>query len=95
MKAAVFDMDGTIVDNMKFHTQAWIELARRVGRDDVAPSVFERDFAGKKNEEILPWVLRREPTPEEMARLVLEKEERYRELYRPRLEVRDSTGPVR
>ena len=25
-KALVFDMDGTLVDNMSYHKQSWIEL---------------------------------------------------------------------
>ena len=25
-KALIFDMDGTLVDNMEYHKQSWIEL---------------------------------------------------------------------
>ena len=31
-QAFVFDMDGTIVDNMAFHTDSWITFFERRGR---------------------------------------------------------------
>lgn len=83
-RAAVFDMDGTLVDNMRFHTRAWVALAKRLGRE-VAPRVFEHEHAGKKNDEILPWLLGRELGREELDALAHEKESAYRELYRPEL----------
>jgi HAD superfamily hydrolase (TIGR01509 family) len=80
--AAVFDMDGTLVDNMRFHGEAWERLARRLGsaatRED-----FERRWAGKKSGEILPMLLGR-PLPDgEAARLAAEKEADYRAAYGP------------
>ncbi len=30
--AAVFDLDGTLVDNMRFHAKAWLEVSDRLGR---------------------------------------------------------------
>ena len=29
--AAVFDLDGTLVDNMTYHGDSWVALARRLG----------------------------------------------------------------
>jgi len=84
-RAAVFDMDGTLVDNMRFHTRAWVALAERLGIA-VEPSVFEHEFAGKKNDEILPALLGHELPRETLDVLAEEKESTYRALYRPRLE---------
>jgi beta-phosphoglucomutase family hydrolase len=82
--AAIFDMDGTLVDNMRYHSEAWVALSRRLGLDATAER-FEREFAGKKNEEILPILLGRPVPPEELAQLAEEKETHYRKLYAPHL----------
>jgi beta-phosphoglucomutase family hydrolase len=80
--AAVFDMDGTLVDNMRFHAEAWVAISRRLGVEASAER-FEREFAGKKNEEIFPLLLGRRVPPEELERLAEEKESHYRALYGP------------
>ena len=83
-RAAIFDLDGTLVDNMSFHARAWVELSRRLGRE-VEQGFFERETAGKKNVEILTMLLERPAEPEELARLGEEKETLYRALYLPHL----------
>jgi beta-phosphoglucomutase len=83
-RAAVFDLDGTLVDNMRFHVEAWVAMSRRLGVELTAERV-EREFAGKRNEEIFPTLLGRAVPAEELARLAEEKEAHYRELYAPHL----------
>ncbi|MGI5863287.1 MAG: HAD family hydrolase [Myxococcales bacterium] len=83
-RAAIFDLDGTLVDNMRFHAIAWVELSRGLGLD-VPREFFERETAGKKNVEILALLLKREIDAEELAQLSERKESLYRELYRPHL----------
>jgi beta-phosphoglucomutase family hydrolase len=82
VRAAVFDMDGTLVDNMPFHAQAWIEIAARLGVT-LTRERFERELAGRKNDETFALLLGRPVPPEEAERLAHVKETRYRELYRP------------
>ena len=84
LRAAVFDMDGTLVDNMAWHARAWVETCRRLGLE-IPSERFEREFAGKKNEEIFPLLLGRALEPEELTRLADEKESLYRSLYAPHL----------
>jgi beta-phosphoglucomutase len=84
LHAAIFDMDGTLVDNMRYHSEAWVALSQRLGINATAER-FEREFAGKKNEEILPILLGRHVPPEELAQLAEEKETHYRKLYAPHL----------
>jgi HAD superfamily hydrolase (TIGR01509 family) len=80
--AAVFDMDGTLTDNMRFHGEAWERLARRLGSPTTRDR-FEREWAGKKASEILPLLLGR-PVPDiEVTRLSEEKEADYRAAYGP------------
>ena len=82
VRAVLFDLDGTLVDNMPFHIDAWIETARALGRTITAAEVM-RDFAGRRNEEILPALLGRAMAPAEVATLADAKEARYRELFAP------------
>jgi HAD superfamily hydrolase (TIGR01509 family) len=80
-RATVFDLDGTLVDNMRFHGDAWLAVAARIGaratRED-----FEVRWAGRKSEEIFTILLGRRPAPDEAARLEEEKEQLYRAAYR-------------
>lgn len=48
LRAVVFDMDGTLVDNMRFHNEAWVSLSRKLGLSLTAAD-FQSRFAGKKN----------------------------------------------
>ena len=68
LSAAIFDLDGTLVDNMRFHVQAWVAMSRSLGIETPAER-FEREFNGWRNEEIFPALLGRPVPPEELARL--------------------------
>lgn len=81
-RALIFDMDGTIVDNMDFHTQAWIAFFARRGRT-IEPEAFFRDTAGRQGKEILRHYLGEHLGDDEIATLNHEKEVLYRELYAP------------
>lgn len=80
-KAFIFDMDGTLVDNMHHHTDAW-----RVLLEENGVPFDERKFlvetAGKTNKEILPTVFG-DVSDEKIAEFALRKEDLYRERYLP------------
>jgi beta-phosphoglucomutase family hydrolase len=86
LRAVLFDLDGTLVDNMGAHVDAWIEMGRRFGRE-LTRDYIQREFSGRKNEELFPMVLGRPLGPDELSRLEEEKEARYRELYAPRMQL--------
>ena len=98
-QAVLFDMDGTLVDNMDFHARALLEMARRHFGVVLEADQANRDFSGMKNAEIFEILARRPITAEEAAAWEAEKEELYRELYRPHLEpvsgVRDLLARLR
>jgi beta-phosphoglucomutase family hydrolase len=84
LRAVLFDLDGTLVDNMSAHIEAWIEMGRRFGRELTAEHIL-REFSGRKNEELFPKVAGRPLDGAELERLAEQKEARYRELYAPSL----------
>lgn len=81
-QAFVFDMDGTIVDNMAFHTRSWISFFERRGQLLDAEEFF-RATAGRQGGEIMRAYLGEHLSDDEVALLNHEKESVYRELYAP------------
>jgi beta-phosphoglucomutase len=75
-KAALWDMDGTMVDTAELHFQAWETVCREHGRD------FTRaDFAatfGRRNPEIIHTLFGERFNDEQSAALADRKEEVYR-----------------
>ncbi|GGZ09910.1 HAD family hydrolase [Pseudoduganella plicata] len=84
-RAFIFDMDGTIVDNMAFHTKSWLAFFERRGQA-IDGDEFFRATAGRQGHEIMRTYLGEHLTKEDTALLDAEKEELYRELYAPHLE---------
>ncbi|MFA9218741.1 MAG: HAD family hydrolase [Sphingomonadaceae bacterium] len=83
-RAFIFDMDGTIVDNMAYHTQSWLAFFARRGHTVDADEFF-RATAGRQGHEIMSHYLGQHLSKEESAQLDFEKESLYRELYAPHL----------
>ena len=81
-RAFIFDMDGTIVDNMGYHTQSWIRFFEQRGMAIDADEFF-RTTAGRQGKEIIRSRLGEDLDDAEVKRLNLEKEAVYRELYGP------------
>ena len=83
-RAVIFDIDGTIVDNMHLHAEAFAVFAGRHG----LPPLTQEDRAridGRRNSEIFPILFNREVPREEWLAYEHEKETLYRELSRGRL----------
>ncbi|KFI07790.1 HAD family phosphatase [Massilia sp. BSC265] len=87
-RAFLFDMDGTIVDNMAFHTSSWVTFFERRGQAIDADEFF-RATAGRQGGEIIRTYLGEGLGDEEVAALNHEKESVYRELYAPHLKAVD------
>ena len=80
-RAFIFDMDGTLVDNMRFHAAAWQTM---LAENDL--TVDTHDFlvktAGKTNREIIPNFFK-DADEARLLELGLRKESIYRELFLP------------
>jgi beta-phosphoglucomutase family hydrolase len=83
-QAFIFDMDGTIVDNMAWHTRVWLDILAGEGVP-ITPEEFHRQTAGKTNAVLLRQVLG-DLSDEQVVALAARKEEKYRELFRPHLQ---------
>jgi HAD superfamily hydrolase (TIGR01509 family) len=83
-RGVVFDLDGTMVDNMSFHVEAFAIFARRHGLPPLDMAQRAR-FDGKRNREIFPDLFGRPLSDEEQSRFADEKESLYRELSQGRL----------
>jgi beta-phosphoglucomutase family hydrolase len=82
--AFIFDMDGTIVDNMRIHNQTWqIVMADEGVQIDIDD--FNRQTTGKKTPEILRLYLGEKATEVEIQRISEKKENIYRQVFRPYL----------
>ena len=84
-RAVIFDIDGTIVDNMALHAEAFAEFAQRHGLPPLTPEDRAR-LDGRRNSEIFPILFAREVPRDEWQAYEAEKEGLYRELSRGRLQ---------
>jgi len=64
--AVLWDMDGTLVDTAELHFAAWRECCNQQGRD-FTEADFQATF-GRRNPEILRFLLGDHLTDEEVAR---------------------------
>lgn len=80
-RAFIFDMDGRLVDNMRFHDEALQKMLLENGIETDVRS-FLVNIAGKTNREIIPGFFPA-ATEERLLELGLRKESLYRELFLP------------
>lgn len=80
-RAFIFDMDGTLVDNMRVHTEAWRKLLEENGLEADLHN-FLVATAGRTNREILPEIFGN-ISEERITELALRKESLYREAFLP------------
>jgi beta-phosphoglucomutase len=83
-RGVVFDLDGTLVDNMPIHTEAFFAFIERHGLARLTDKDRGR-FEGRRNRDIFPEVFGRPLSEEEQAAFSGEKEALYRELSRGHL----------
>lgn len=79
--AVVFDLDGTLADNMTWHAQAFDRFVANHGLPPITMAMRRR-IDGKRNTEIMPILFEREMTAAEIDAYEDEKEGTYRELSR-------------
>ncbi|MCB0663116.1 MAG: HAD family phosphatase [Saprospiraceae bacterium] len=86
-KGLIFDMDGTMIDNMMVHHRAWQKKLAELGLEMTIEEV--KDQIHGINEEILERLFGDRFTREERRQIAWEKEAAYREIFKPELKLID------
>lgn len=82
-KAFLFDLNGTIVDDMAYHKKVWYnvlvnELGAKMSFEEVAVEMYG------KNSELLDRIFGKGTfSPAQVSEIEMAKEQKYQELYRP------------
>jgi beta-phosphoglucomutase len=86
-KAFLFDLNGTMIDDMQFHLKAWYHILN----DDLGANLSWEETKSHmygKNSELLIRIFGKDRfTQKEMDRLSVEKEKRYQQEYKPYLQL--------
>jgi len=82
-EAALFDVDGTLVDSVDLHARAWQEALRKFGKDVSVDEV--RRQIGKGGDELMPVFLSREELERDGEALERFRAEHWRGEYMPRV----------
>jgi len=80
--AVILDVDGTMVDNARFHEAAWIELGRRHGFG-ITPDFYRQHIHARSNDRNIRTLLGESASEADIRRLGDEKEQIYRDSFRP------------
>src|SRR5581483_10774119 len=84
-KAFIFDLNGTMIDDMHFHAKAWYRIINNKLNGSLTLEEVEKEMYGK-NEEVLQRVFGKNRfTLPEMKKISIEKEEIYQHEYAPHL----------
>lgn len=84
-KAVIFDMDGTMVDNMMVHHRAWQRKLAQLGLEMDIDQV--RQEIHGVNKQILERLFGDRFTDEDRERIAGEKEEEYRKIFKKELKL--------
>ena len=79
MKGFIFDMDGVVVDNHRYHFQAWMEFATKY-KFELNASIYREKFNGKTNPDLFKMIFG-DISLDQLNAYAEEKESNYQNLY--------------
>jgi beta-phosphoglucomutase family hydrolase len=79
LKGFIFDMDGVVVDNHKYHFQAWMEFSQKY-KFPIDEQIYRDQYNGKTNADLFRMIFGN-ISQEQMDAYAHEKEGLYRQLY--------------
>src|SRR4030095_9932085 len=80
-KAFLFDMNGTMINDMQYHISAWHRILNELGANISLEKMKEECYG--KNHELIERILPERFSEEEKDRMSLEKERQYQQDFRP------------
>lgn len=83
LKAAIFDMDGVVVDNHHYHFKAWMAFAEKY-QFELNAEIYRDKYNGKTNADLFKMIFGN-ISSEEIKKYADEKESIYHELYEPHM----------
>lgn len=87
MKAFLFDLNGTMINDMGYHLDAWHYMINNDLGGSLDREAVKKEMYGK-NEELLVRVFGEGRfSPARMAEISMEKEKRYQQVYLPHLQL--------
>jgi len=87
INAVIFDMNGTMIDDMAFHVTAWSDILNNDLHAGLSEAEVRKQMYGK-NGEVLDRIFGKGHfSQEESDRLSIEKEKRYQLVYKPHLKL--------
>lgn len=92
-EAAIFDLDGTILDNNPYHVKTWRQYLQRENRD-LSKEEFNEHLNGRTNEDAIRYLYGEHLPHEEVNRLIEEKEKLYREIYKEHIQPLEGLYPL-
>jgi beta-phosphoglucomutase len=86
-KAFLFDLNGTMIDDMSYHAKAWFDILTNDLKANLSFDEVKKQMYGK-NEELLIRVFGKNHfTDDEMQKISMEKEHRYQKAFLPELKL--------
>jgi beta-phosphoglucomutase family hydrolase len=80
IKAVIFDLDGTLLDNNDVHLKAWKQYLKE-HKKQISDEDFKKNISGRTNKDAIEHIYQKEMTEDEASEYYLEKEEIYRKMY--------------
>lgn len=82
IKAVIFDLDGTMIDNNAYHLAAWRQYLTDLGIE-ISDEAYRKHINGRTNKDAIEYIYQRKMSGEEAMVYTLEKEAVYRRIYEP------------
>lgn len=86
-KAFLFDLNGTMIDDMEYHTQAWYQVLTRQLGVSLSYEAVKKEMYGKNREVLLRIFGTGRFSEAEIEQLSVEKEKQYQDAFKPHLKL--------
>ena len=86
-KAIIFDLNGTMINDMEYHIRAWTEILNDEMKAGMTHEQIKSQMYGKNSELFIRVFGEGKMTKEEMDNWSMEKEKRYQKAYKPHVQL--------
>lgn len=85
--ALIFDLNGTMINDMEFHIRSWTEILNQDLKAGLSPVQVKNQMYGKNSELLVRVFGQGRFTDDEMEYWSIEKEKRYQKAYLPHMQL--------